>query len=128
MSMLVSLIISSCKKEMTIEIVLRTINGLESGMNWLKSSFLHVRMLKNPSHYCYTKDSIKDLVEKMFWMLTKYDMISESDGIKKSTMVGEAMAKYYLRYDTMANITRIPFAPSIDQLVLSIRFYHCSIM
>ena len=46
------------------EIVLKTINDLPNAMDWLRSTFLYVRAVKNPVNYGFTLGMTKEKIEK----------------------------------------------------------------
>lgn len=46
------------------EIVLQTITNLNEAMKWIKSSFLYVRLEKNPIYYGFLSTLTKEQIEK----------------------------------------------------------------
>ena len=46
-----STLFSDFVEHLNSEIALETINSSESALNWSRSTFLHTRIQKNPSHY-----------------------------------------------------------------------------
>lgn len=46
------------------EIVLQTITDLSIAVQWIKSTFLYVRVTKNPAHYGFPTELTKERLEK----------------------------------------------------------------
>lgn len=51
-------------EHLNAEIVLHTITDVAVAMDWIRSTFLYVRALKNPKHYGMAADLSKDRIEK----------------------------------------------------------------
>jgi pre-mRNA-splicing helicase BRR2 len=42
--------------QLNAEIVLGVVNNIREGVNWLGYTYIYVRMLKNPKHYCISPE------------------------------------------------------------------------
>ncbi|XP_067640165.1 probable ATP-dependent DNA helicase HFM1 [Eurosta solidaginis] len=100
------------------EIALGTINNLEVAMNWMRSTYLYVRSMQNPSHYGLDENMDKDIIEnKLERMCLVHIQDLENAGLikrnpeneldVKTTSNGKLMAKYYLCFETMKLFTQI---------------------
>jgi ATP-dependent DNA helicase HFM1/MER3 len=65
---------------------------------------LNVRLQRNPDHYNVgdgnSRDGLGDICEKDLDLLEEHHLI-ESQGTLKATEFGEAMARYYIKFETM---------------------------
>ena len=43
-------------EHLNAEIVLQTISDVNMALDWIRSTFLYIRALKNPSHYGYSSE------------------------------------------------------------------------
>lgn len=114
-------------EHLNVEIVLNTINSISAAVNWLKSTFLYARILKNPKYYgiqinlppsnqkndshnvIYQQkidEYLVDLSKINLKELMEVNLIEECDldnarSELKSTINGKLMARYCLAFDTM---------------------------
>ncbi|CAH1760445.1 2328_t:CDS:10 [Entrophospora sp. SA101] len=77
------------------EICLGTVDHVQKAMKWLKSTFLYVRMKSNPTLY-----------DPLFKPGHNWEKRLEDDN-NKWLEIGEAMAKYHLKYLTMQHILSV---------------------
>ena len=111
-------------EHLNVELVLQTITNLKTAVNWLKSTFLYVRIKKNPQHYGIQKNQslnqesdfsesdkyLSELCIKNLTLLMEADLLEKCDFFKnplaelKPTRNGYLMAKYSLAFDTMKAI------------------------
>ncbi|KAI9285571.1 P-loop containing nucleoside triphosphate hydrolase protein [Umbelopsis sp. AD052] len=99
-------------EHLNAEICLGTICDTPSGISWLRSTFLYVRVQKNSFYYKLGEDAasvvnveriLENICLKHLSALASSDIIQlkpDEDQIS-STKYGEAMARYYIKYDTM---------------------------
>ncbi|KAJ6189741.1 hypothetical protein N7519_004649 [Penicillium mononematosum] len=89
------------------EIGLGNISDIESAVKWLAGTFLFVRLRRNPTHYklkegANQKDEdelLRQICEKDIDLLRKCGLV-EAESLC-STQFGDAMARYYIRFETM---------------------------
>lgn len=120
------------------EIGLRTITCLQEGEEWIRNSFLYVRIQQNPRHYSgilsaagvaahQWESALTRLVEKAIEDLQGRDMveIQDSNGTPESpelrnisaTIYGETMSSSCLSFKTMCSILDIPAKSSLETLL-----------
>jgi ATP-dependent DNA helicase HFM1/MER3 len=97
------------------EIGLGTVHDIPSAKRWLASTFLFVRLRRNPTYY-QLKENIQSssedellerICEKDINLLRESNLISKQ-GRLKSTEFGDAMARYYVKFNTMKLIMALP--------------------
>jgi len=106
------------------EIGLGTITNIESAKTWLSGTFMFVRLKANPSHYHLDgdtgSDSFEDRLERIclqaLELLSNHDLIAESSTIK-ATAFGEAMARYYVSFESMKLLMSLPTGAKISEIV-----------
>lgn len=96
-------------EHLNAEIVLQTVSSREGAVEWLKSSFLSVRIKKNPSYY--KLGNIASTLEKICMheldLLAHHGfLIDGADGLR-ATEYGAALAKYYLKFQTVVNLIEL---------------------
>ncbi|KPI40706.1 ATP-dependent DNA helicase MER3 [Cyphellophora attinorum] len=102
-------------EHLNAEIGLGTIRSMALAQKWLASTFLRVRVMRNPGHYQLeetnshvgTDEMLQQWCEKDIQALLHANMVEDS-GRLKCTELGDAMAKYYVNFDTMKIFTAIP--------------------
>jgi replicative superfamily II helicase len=122
-------------EHLNVELVLRTVNNLETAVDWLKSTFFYVRLCKNPAYYHIqqladkkvqsdgkfsTEDInkfLEDLCLKNLDELMEVNLTESYEGehgmALKSTFNGALMAKYCLAFETMKSIILKMRPPSV---------------
>ncbi|CAI0456154.1 unnamed protein product [Linum tenue] len=120
-------------EHLTAEIVQLTVSDIARAIEWMKCSYLYVRMKKastssstssNPENYAVSRGinresiekHIKDVCVHKVQELSRYQMIStDHDGfILKPLEPGRLMTKYYLKFDTMKHIMLTPDNCSLE--------------
>ena len=105
-----------------------TIPDISSAKLWLKSTFMWVRMKRNPAHYKIEGQTIvmdidqklDEICEKDIKKLQEAGLVSQGrDESLKCTPTGIAMATYYLKLESMKVLLTIPTAPKIPDIVYS---------
>ncbi|KAL9959674.1 hypothetical protein ACROYT_G033017 [Oculina patagonica] len=97
-------------EHLNAEIVLNTITDVSIALEWLKSTFLYIRILKNPTHY--------DICLKSLNTLEKAGLIKMDDGFDlKPTEAGRLMARYCIAYDSMKQFLQIKGTESLSDMV-----------
>lgn len=113
-------------ENLNTEIYLGLIRNVESAFSWAQSTFLYVRLFKNPQHYGYMDNwSHTRLVNHLkmsilfeIETLIKYDLIkkNEDDEIV-STQIGRIMAENYVCLATMKRFFEIESGATISLLL-----------
>ncbi|KAI8935423.1 hypothetical protein NX059_008001 [Plenodomus lindquistii] len=93
---------------MNAEIGLGTISDLVSARQWLKGTFLYVRLRSNPNHYKFegarsgqsVEEHIDDICVREITMLREANLASGQEYFR-CTEFGHAMARYYVHFKTM---------------------------
>lgn len=107
------------------EIGLGTVTDMESAVRWLAGTFLFVRLRRNPTHYKLKEGAIRDDEDKMLRQICEKDikMLQECGLVSteklRSTQFGDAMARYYVRFETMKNLLSLKPKATILQIVSS---------
>ena len=104
------------------EIVLGTISTWESALNWIRSTFLYVRLPKNPDHYGVEKgrrpnEFIQALLNDCLKTLSFHKLILHENELITPLESGKSMAKYYIKCETMITISKLQRTPSTEQIV-----------
>jgi ATP-dependent DNA helicase HFM1/MER3 len=103
-------------EHLNAEISLQTIADIPLALDWLKSTFFYVRVLKNPRHYNFPAALQADLLGKQLQELCvrKLNALSQGKLIKmtedsevQATEAGRLMARFYVAFDTMKNFSAI---------------------
>ena len=97
------------------EIGLGTVFDIESAKKWLAGTFLYVRLGKNPGHYKFDKESnsqglddcIEAICQKDLDLLQATNLV-QTDEKLKCTAFGDAMARYYIKFETMRRLLMLP--------------------
>ncbi|XP_057523188.1 DExH-box ATP-dependent RNA helicase DExH17 isoform X2 [Amaranthus tricolor] len=109
-----SQLLSCITEHLTAEIVQLTVPDITRAIEWMKCSYLYVRMKKNPENYAVQKGFSVDRIErhmqdicvKKVNELSRHQIIwTDEDGfLLKPLEPGRLMTKYYLKFDTMKYI------------------------
>lgn len=112
------------------EIGLGTVTDADSAVKWLAGTFLFVRMRRNPTHYKLREgadrrdedEMLRQICAKDITLLRECELVSGVGGKLKSTAFGDAMAKYYVKFETMKIIMSLPPRSKISELVSAPNF------
>nr|XP_006818661.1 PREDICTED: probable ATP-dependent DNA helicase HFM1-like [Saccoglossus kowalevskii] len=114
-------------EHLNAEIVLNTITDMNIALEWLKSTFLYIRVVKNPTYYGIPpglskealENKLKDMCSKYINSLKEIDLVTMEDDnlVLTSTELGKLMARYCIAYDTMKLFTKISGPTSLSELV-----------
>ena len=113
-------------EHLNAEIGLGTIHDLQSAKKWLAGTFLNVRMGKNPDHYeiegCSAHSTLEEKVEQIcerdLELLKELDLVSSNaNGCLKATEYGDAMTRYFVKFETMRIILGLGSQPKLSDLV-----------
>ncbi|KAJ4729267.1 DExH-box ATP-dependent RNA helicase [Melia azedarach] len=125
-----SQLLSCVTEHLTAEIVQMTVSDITRAIEWMKCSYLYVRMKKNPQNYAVRKVISRDHIEKYMQEicvqkvneLSRHQMIwTDEDGfLLKPLEPGRLMTKYYLKFDTMKHIMHTPVNCSLEDALHAI--------
>ncbi|GAA6006352.1 hypothetical protein JCM11491_004924 [Sporobolomyces phaffii] len=90
------------------EIILRTITDVASALRWLRSTFLYVRISKNPPFYALSKSDqvspdarLEEICVEAVAQLVKEGIVAENaDHSLASNDYGDIMARFYISHPT----------------------------
>ncbi|KAJ3167141.1 Sec63 [Geranomyces variabilis] len=112
------------------EVVLGAVQSTKSAFDWLRSSFLYVRMRKNPAHYklkncthaagkLSAEQRLESICLRDLELLKEHGIMTMSpeSGNLKATEIGESMARYYIKFATAVTVLKMrPKAGLADAL------------
>lgn len=111
-------------EHLNAEIGLGTVRDLRTAKQWLAGTFLYVRLQKNPSHYRFKEDIDNSNEDELLEQLCKKDicLLHDAGFIDRqpqlaSTVYGEAMARYYVNFDTMKSFMALPPKAKTSEIV-----------
>ncbi|KAL9226716.1 hypothetical protein vseg_002495 [Gypsophila vaccaria] len=120
-----SQLLSCMTEHLTAEIVQLTVPDITRAIEWMKCSYLYVRMKKNPESYSVKKGISRDHLERHMQdiCLSKVNELSnnqmiwtDEDGfLLKPLEPGRLMTKYYLKFDTMKHIMQAQSNCSLEE-------------
>lgn len=97
---------------------------LHTAKRWLASTFLYVRLSQNPNHYKLDGDTlswnlddrIKQICDRDIRLLEETNLVCGDEQLK-CTEYGDAMARYYIRYETMKSLLSLPPRAKMSEIV-----------
>ena len=106
------------------EIGLGTIYDLYTAKRWLAGTFLHVRLGLNPEHYKLEGDAVAQNLEDRIERICRRDLdllednqlVTSGDRLK-ATEFGDAMARYYVKFETMQVFMRLQPRSKMSDIV-----------
>ncbi|XP_075396376.1 putative ATP-dependent DNA helicase HFM1 [Tenrec ecaudatus] len=116
-------------EHLNAEIVLRTITDVNIALEWIRSTLLYIRALKNPSHYGFacglTKDGIEEKLQELCLKnlndLSSLNLIKMDEDVNfKPTEIGRLMALYYITYETVKKCCTISGKETLSDLIIMI--------
>nr|XP_019608650.1 PREDICTED: probable ATP-dependent DNA helicase HFM1 [Rhinolophus sinicus] len=116
-------------EHLNAEIVLHTITDVNIALEWIRSTLLYIRALKNPSHYGFASGLNKDGIEaklqelclKNLNDLSSLELITMDEDVNfKPTETGRLMAWYYITFETVKKFCTISGKETLSDLVTMI--------
>uniref|UniRef100_UPI0037E94618 probable ATP-dependent DNA helicase HFM1 n=1 Tax=Semicossyphus pulcher TaxID=241346 RepID=UPI0037E94618 len=113
-------------EHLNAEIVLQTISDVNMALDWIRSTLLYIRALKNPTHYGFQADldrygieaKLQELCLKNLNSLSSLGLINMDEDINiKATEVGRLMARYCVAFDTMKQFSRVAGTENLSDLI-----------
>ncbi|XP_071346356.1 probable ATP-dependent DNA helicase HFM1 isoform X2 [Trachinotus anak] len=113
-------------EHLNAEIVLQTISNVNMALDWIRSTFLYIRALKNPTHYGFSADldrygieaKLQELCLKNLNSLSSIGLINMDEDINiKPTEAGRLMARYCVAFDTMKQFCEVAGTETLSDLI-----------
>ena len=109
------------------EIGLGTITSESSAKKWLSGTFLYVRLKDNPEHYTIKGDEprrslderVENICQKGIAQLAHVDLVRLEPTLH-CTEYGDAMARYYVQFETMKVLLALPPKAKISEILSAI--------
>ncbi|KAI5841329.1 Sec63 Brl domain-containing protein [Morchella snyderi] len=113
-------------EHMNAEVGLGTITNVESAKTWLRSTFLYVRLKRNPGHYKFDQlggpedadRDLEDICEKNIDLLHQAGLLSKDEARLRCSELGDAMARYYIKFVTMQTILELEKKAGLPEVLL----------
>jgi ATP-dependent DNA helicase HFM1/MER3 len=111
-------------EHLNAEIGLGTVTGAASAKKWLSGTFLYVRLKENPDHYKIEGDAsglnlderLERICRKGLASLEEHGLVSSAPKLR-CTEFGDAMARYYLQFDTMKGLLALAPKAKISEIL-----------
>ncbi|XP_017585416.1 PREDICTED: probable ATP-dependent DNA helicase HFM1 isoform X4 [Corvus brachyrhynchos] len=116
-------------EHLNAEIVLHTVTDVSVALEWIRSTFLYIRALKNPTHYGFSSGldkvgieaKLQELCLKNLNDLSSFDLIRMDEASNfKPTETGRLMAWYYIAFDTVKQFFTIKGTETLNELITMI--------
>ncbi|XP_064004052.1 probable ATP-dependent DNA helicase HFM1 [Pogoniulus pusillus] len=116
-------------EHLNAEIVLHTVTDVTVALEWIRSTFLYIRALKNPSHYGFSSGldklgieaKLQELCLKNLNDLSSFDLIRMDEANNfKPTETGRLMAWYYIAFGTVKHFFTIKGTETLKELITMI--------
>lgn len=112
-------------EHMNAEVGLGTITNVESAKTWLRSTFLYVRLKRNPAYYKFDQHGgpedadrgLEEICEKNIDLLHQAGLLLKHEARLKCSELGDAMARYYIRFVTMQTILELEKKAGLPEVV-----------
>lgn len=109
------------------EIGLGTVYDLYTAKRWLAGTFLYVRLGLKPEHYKLDGDAVAQSLDNRIERICRRDLgllkdtqLVNSGERLKATEFGDAMARYYVKFETMQVFMRLQPRSKMSDIVSSI--------
>ncbi|KAE8386895.1 Sec63 Brl domain-containing protein [Aspergillus alliaceus] len=108
------------------EIGLGSVTSIESAIRWLAGTFLFVRMRRNPTHYQLREGADREDEDEMLRQICEKDVkpLQESGLVSteclRSIQFGDAMARYYVRFETMKTFLALKRHATMSQILSAV--------
>ncbi|XP_062336822.1 probable ATP-dependent DNA helicase HFM1 [Osmerus eperlanus] len=113
-------------EHLNAEIVLHTISDVHMALDWIRSTFLYIRALKNPKHYGFSSDldrrgieaKLQELCLKNLNSLASIDLVTMDEDVNiKATEGGRLMARYCVAFDTMKEFSKVSGTETLPEMI-----------
>ncbi|KAB8229777.1 putative DEAD/DEAH box DNA helicase (Mer3) [Aspergillus alliaceus] len=108
------------------EIGLGSVTSIESAIRWLAGTFLFVRLRRNPTHYQLREGADREDEDEMLRQICEKDVkpLQESGLVSteclRSIQFGDAMARYYVRFETMKTFLALKRHATMSQILSAV--------
>lgn len=108
------------------EIVLQTITSAAEALEWLRSTFLYVRISQNQEYYGFAKTLSKEKLDEKLQELCEFSIVAlekqgmltkETDGLVASTVFGKIMSHFYMSFETAKLLNQLKGNESQEELL-----------
>ncbi|XP_013041976.2 probable ATP-dependent DNA helicase HFM1 isoform X1 [Anser cygnoides] len=116
-------------EHLNAEIVLHTVTDVTVALEWMRSTFLYIRALKNPTHYGFSSGldktgieaKLQELCLKNLNDLSSFNLVRmDKENNFKPTETGRLMAWYYIAFETVKQFFTIKGTETLNELVTMI--------
>lgn len=115
--------------EQNAEIGLGTIHNLYTAKRWLGGTFLSVRLSQNPAYYKLDGDAtnlnfddrVEHICQRDIDLLLDAQLVTAVGDNIKCTEFGDAMARYYVKFETMKVLLSLEPRSKMSDIVSKIR-------
>ncbi|NWZ32562.1 HFM1 helicase, partial [Asarcornis scutulata] len=116
-------------EHLNAEIVLHTVTDVTVALEWIRSTFLYIRALKNPTHYGFSSGldkigieaKLQELCLKNLNDLSSFNLVRmDKENSFKPTETGRLMAWYYIAFETVKQFFTIKGTETLNELVTMI--------
>ncbi|XP_051869190.1 probable ATP-dependent DNA helicase HFM1 [Pristis pectinata] len=113
-------------EHLNAEIILNTITDVNVALEWIRSTFLYIRALKNPNHYGFAtgldragiEAKLQELCLKNLQALSSIGLLRMDEEINfKPTETGKLMARYSIAFETMKLFCLVSGNETLSELV-----------
>ena len=110
-------------EHLNAEIGLGNVIDLEMAARWLAGTFLFVRLRRNPTYYKLKEGASEKDEDELLRQICEKDikLLRESGLVEmnrlRATQFGEAMARYYIRFETMKILLALGPGAAIPEIV-----------
>ncbi|GAA5835706.1 hypothetical protein JCM9279_004624 [Rhodotorula babjevae] len=122
-NLLESCLHKSLTEHVNSEITLRTIADVQSGLHWLRSTFLYVRITKNPAHYAIgpgktsPETRLEEICLEAIKELVESGVVDQKEDELSATQFGDIMSKFYLSHQTFLSLKDMPLKSNMRTLL-----------
>ncbi|GAA5906230.1 hypothetical protein JCM8208_000668 [Rhodotorula glutinis] len=122
-NMLESCLHKSLTEHVNSEITLRTITNVQSGLHWLRSTFLYTRITKNPAHYAIgpgktsPETRLEEICLEAIKELVDSGVVDQREDELSATQFGDIMSKFYLSHRTFLTLKDLPLKSNMRTLL-----------
>lgn len=113
-------------EHLNAEICLGTVHDAHTAKRWLSGTFLSVRLAQNPGHYKLEGNTICNNLDDRIERICIRDLnllgdarLVTSGNRLQTTAFGDAMARYYVKFETMRTILALPSRSKMSDIVSS---------
>ncbi|XP_062285176.1 probable ATP-dependent DNA helicase HFM1 [Scomber scombrus] len=113
-------------EHLNAEIVLQTISDVNMALDWIRSTFLYIRALKNPTHYGFSAEldrygieaKLQELCLKNLNSLSSIGLIDMDEDINiKPTEAGRLMGMFCVAFDTMKQFSKVVGTENLSDMI-----------